>query len=321
MGRLHARALRAAPSLFTLVGGFDLDPSAPARLDLARLRSLDEAVAEAEVLVVATPIEAHAEPVLRALASGRDVFVEKPSGATFAEARTLVEMAERSGRRLFVGHSERFNPVVRAARKILGDEPVKSVALRRTAPSRAGRGGRLGGAEHAAGPRAVVLNLGVHDLDLAAYLTRGDRTLVAGPGKLGVLWARTSGDGADIAVRAGRAEARVHVARTSGSRERRLTLTTASMRLEGDLLEPRLDVTDLTTGETQRVRLGTEEPVVLQMRALAHALGQGFGPVDPLAEELATGVDGARAVLAVEQVASRLSEPRTEPALQSAENL
>ena len=72
--------------------------------------------------------------------------------------------AARFGARLFVGHSERFNPVVRTLARLVRDETVLSIDLRRVGPSRPCVSG-------------VLVNLGVHDFDLAAYLGGGELTL------------------------------------------------------------------------------------------------------------------------------------------------
>src|SRR4029079_986087 len=90
--------------------------------------------------------------------AGRDVLVEKPLGATAGETARLVEASRRAGRFLAVGHSERFNPVVRALARGVAPTAVTSLHFRRVGSARA--------------RDALLLNLGVHDLDLAAYLTR-----------------------------------------------------------------------------------------------------------------------------------------------------
>ena len=50
------------------------------------------------------------------LERGLDVLVEKPMAKTQAEAGQLIEAAGRGGRILQIGHVERFNPAVLAAR-------------------------------------------------------------------------------------------------------------------------------------------------------------------------------------------------------------
>ena len=63
---------------------------------------------------VAVPTALHFEITREMLANGIDVLVEKPMTQNVAEGRELVQLAERNGRILQVGHLERFNPAIRA---------------------------------------------------------------------------------------------------------------------------------------------------------------------------------------------------------------
>ena len=68
---------------------------------------------------LATPTREHASIGIQLLTGGVDVLVEKPIASTLAEADALIEAAIRHRRILQVGHLERFNPAVVAARKLL----------------------------------------------------------------------------------------------------------------------------------------------------------------------------------------------------------
>ena len=164
MGRRHARVLATLADRFTLVGAYDVSSAAPAVDGVTRLSSEAEAIARAEVLFVATPIDAHAATVARALAAGRHVLVEKPLCARASEAEAMAAASQRAKAQLFVGHSERFNPVVRALARLVKAMPVLALDLVRVGPSRPTACG-------------VLLNLAVHDFDLAAYLGGGAATL------------------------------------------------------------------------------------------------------------------------------------------------
>ncbi len=81
--------------------------------------SLDEALALPEVgaVVVATRHDAHAGLAARALAAGRDVFLEKPAAVDDEQLAALAEAVRTSGRRLLVGYNRRFAPFARAVRE------------------------------------------------------------------------------------------------------------------------------------------------------------------------------------------------------------
>ena len=72
--------------------------------------------AACEAVSIAVPTVEHRAAVERAAAAGRHALVEKPMAATVAEADAMVEAARRAGTRLQVGHVERFNPALLAAR-------------------------------------------------------------------------------------------------------------------------------------------------------------------------------------------------------------
>jgi len=63
-----------------------------------------------DAAVVVTPAQTHFEICRDLMEAGKDVFVEKPITSKSAEARTLVELAKRSGLVLQVGHIFRFDP-------------------------------------------------------------------------------------------------------------------------------------------------------------------------------------------------------------------
>ncbi|HEY8086902.1 MAG TPA: Gfo/Idh/MocA family oxidoreductase [Polyangiaceae bacterium] len=281
MGRRHARVLASLPGRFTVVGAYDVSaPGAPAAVRV--FDSEAEAIAAADVVVVATPIHAHASTVGRALASGRHVLVEKPLCARAADADALVAAEGRA--RVFVGHSERFNPVVRALGRLLKGERVLAIDLVRVGPSRPSDCG-------------VLLNLAVHDLDLAAYLGGHDLTLHDAIG------ASTSrGSGEDVAhmllTTSTGMLAHLHVDRTVPHRRRELVLQTTRWIFEGDLLAHRLTRTCRATGTRTDVPLPIEEPLLGQALAMADALDGAAG------REIATVADGARAVRLAERAAA-----------------
>lgn len=285
MGSRHARVLSALPERFEIARAYDPDGAAPFPAGVSRSRSEAEALAgggsPVDVVIVATPILTHAPIVSRALAAGIHVLVEKPLCATTADARGLLEAQRRSGARLFVGHSERFNPVVRALAKLLRGERLVAIDLKRVGPSRPSECG-------------VLLNLGVHDFDLAAYLGGGPLELRGAVG------------GADLAQvvfeTADGAAGHVYVDRTALEKRRSIVVTTSRWVYEGDLFAHRLVRTARGSGARSEVPLPLEEPLLAQARALADAL-DGTG-----SREIATAEDGAAAVALAEQAADKPAE-------------
>ncbi|WP_337877246.1 Gfo/Idh/MocA family oxidoreductase [Elioraea sp.] len=162
-GRYHVLKAAAEPRV-ALVGVVDHDPAKAARVAAeggARgLPDLDAALAAAEAVVVAASTRAHHEIGLRVLEAGRHLFVEKPIATTLAEADELIGRAAARGLVLQVGHLERFS----VARSALARHVGRPVAMEfaRLAPYRP-RGTDV----------SVVLDLMIHDIDLALTLAEG----------------------------------------------------------------------------------------------------------------------------------------------------
>ena len=112
MGVWHADRARRLPG-FTLRSACDItaaqrriaerDYGCTAYGDLARFL----ADPELDLVVVATPSHAHAEPAIRALQSGKHVLCEKPLARSEAEARRMFAAAERAGRTLMTFQNRR----------------------------------------------------------------------------------------------------------------------------------------------------------------------------------------------------------------------
>jgi predicted dehydrogenase len=283
MGQRHARVFAGLPDRFELVGAYDVRADVRQAPHVSRLHGEAEAIAAAEVVVVATPIAAHQATVARALRAGRHVLVEKPLCATAAEAQALVAAASGGPARLFVGHSERFNPVVRALARLLRGDRVLAIDFRRVGPSRP------------SGCSALV-NLGVHDFDLAMYLAGGKPTVRCALGEH---------DFAHVLFDAGcGAVGHLYVDAVAPAKERAIVVTTPRWTYQGDLLTPRL----VRTPRARRGRpaapctdvpLPLEEPLLAQARALADALDRGSP------REIATGADGALSVELAENAAAQ----------------
>ena len=100
------------------VADTDIDWLGPGPGDPRRYHSLDRLLEDdrVEAVHIATPTPTHLDYVLRALRAGRHVIVEKPVTATARDAEELMTRAATFGRVVIVGHSEAFEPYVRAVR-------------------------------------------------------------------------------------------------------------------------------------------------------------------------------------------------------------
>jgi len=168
MGKEHAR-IYAELAEAELVGVHDSNPET-ARKIAAKCRtrafaSLGEMVEAVDAASIVTPTMTHlaiAEPFLR---RGKHVLVEKPMAMDTAEARKLVDLAEKHGAKLAVGHVERFNPVLAALEERLGRP--RFIEAHRLSPY-PGRSTDIG----------VVMDLMIHDLEIILHLVRSPVTSV-----------------------------------------------------------------------------------------------------------------------------------------------
>lgn len=76
--------------------------------------TFDDVLADESVDAVAVSTHAgtHAELSLRAIAQGKDVFVEKPLALSVSDGQRMVRAAEQTGRVLMVGHLLEYHPAV-----------------------------------------------------------------------------------------------------------------------------------------------------------------------------------------------------------------
>jgi predicted dehydrogenase len=72
-----------------------------------------------EAVVIATPVRFHYEMAKACLLAVKHVFVEKPMARTAAEGEELVELAQKQGLVLMVGHTFLFSPAVKRMKDII----------------------------------------------------------------------------------------------------------------------------------------------------------------------------------------------------------
>ncbi len=78
-----------------------------------------------EAVAIATPIGTHADLALRAIESGKHVFVEKPLATSVPEAEEILKAARQAERTLFVGHVFLFHPILERLVELTRNDPVR----------------------------------------------------------------------------------------------------------------------------------------------------------------------------------------------------
>ncbi|WP_029076233.1 Gfo/Idh/MocA family protein [Kaistia adipata] len=112
MGRSHALAYHANPG-FEIVGLFNRsEVDLPDELKAyPRVDSFEAGLAlKPDVVSINTYTDSHAPFAIAAMEAGAHVFVEKPLAANAADARSVVEAAKRTSRKLVIGYILRHHP-------------------------------------------------------------------------------------------------------------------------------------------------------------------------------------------------------------------
>lgn len=115
-----------------------------------------------DAVCVCVPTELHEKVALDAIRAGVGVLVEKPLAATSEAGRRIVDAASDAGVVLAVGHIERHNPAIAAVKRHLSEGQYGDLvtATARRVSSFPGRVRDVG----------VVMDLGIHDIDVLRYL-------------------------------------------------------------------------------------------------------------------------------------------------------
>jgi predicted dehydrogenase len=123
-----------------------------------------------DVIHVCTPNDSHADISIAALESGKHVMCEKPMAKTAADARSMLEAAKRTGKKLTIGYNNRFRPDSRYLKQVCEEGELgeiyfaKAHAIRRRAVPTWGV--FLDEEKQGGGP---LIDIGTHALDLTLW--------------------------------------------------------------------------------------------------------------------------------------------------------
>ncbi|HSA91211.1 MAG TPA: Gfo/Idh/MocA family oxidoreductase [Burkholderiales bacterium] len=162
MGRYHADKFAHLPGV-ELAAVVDRDP---ARGRIADFRQIIPAI---DAAVIAVPTDLHHAIARECLEKGVHLLVEKPLAATLEQADELVALAAANQLILQVGHVERYNRAFQALVERM-DRPLFIDAE------------RLSGFKQRGAEVDVILDLMIHDLDLALSLARSEVSAVSACG-------------------------------------------------------------------------------------------------------------------------------------------
>jgi predicted dehydrogenase len=172
-GGYHARQYANLPGV-VLSGVLDTHPDRAAAVAMPlggrgfhQMEAFLEAV---DVVTIASPATFHAEQALAVLTAGKPVYIEKPIAVSVADAEQVRALAAALGLVVACGHQERV--MFRAIGLLdVPEQPLLLEALRHGPPSDRSR------------DVSAVLDLMVHDLDLALSISAAEPVTAEGDGR------------------------------------------------------------------------------------------------------------------------------------------
>ena len=246
MGRHHARIYSELPEA-EFVGVIDHDPERAqdaierngGRVFTSIAELIDSGV---DAVTIATPTTRHRADAEKLLAAGVACLIEKPLAPDAIEAEAIREVAEKSGAVLQVGHVLRYDPVMKAIRRIEGISP-RFIEMMRISPLTF-RSLDVG----------VVLDMMIHDLDLLLMLV-GEEPEEVSASAVSIVGVAEDICNARLTFPADengyRCVANVTASRLALKTERKLRIISESGYVSADFVERKGTIVNRTANESQ----------------------------------------------------------------------
>ena len=182
IGRHHARNLRQLPGV-TLVGVTDPSPMALGQADALGFTTFETTTAlldaGLDAAVICVPTNLHESVAEEFVDRSCALLVEKPLAHTMLAAKRLMARCARAGVPLMVGYVERYNPAMEAVRDfVAGGNLGKLISMSAR---------RVGVLPPRIRDASVLIDIGVHDIDIAAFITGARLNLLCAQGGMAVL--------------------------------------------------------------------------------------------------------------------------------------
>ena len=172
LGKIHIKLLKNIEG-FELVGIYDPDKSkvqeAIKEYSVKAYSSSEALLSEIDAIDIVTPTTTHFNCAVDAIKSSKHVFIEKPISYSVDEALELVNLNNEAGLIIQVGHVERFNPALVAAKSKINNPMF--IESHRLAQYNS-RGTDV----------SVVTDLMIHDIDVVLSLVNSPLKRVSASG-------------------------------------------------------------------------------------------------------------------------------------------
>lgn len=189
MGRLYANLLSSQISGARLYAVAEVDEQARSRItsELALSRIFADfhkmlELPELDAVIITTPTSTHHDLVVAAARAGKAILCEKPLALTLAETRSAQEAAARAQVSLQVGFMRRFDTAYQKAKALIDSGQIgypvtfKSLSRDPFCPQLEYADPKKSG--------GLILDMGIHDIDLARWLMGSEVERVTAEGTI-----------------------------------------------------------------------------------------------------------------------------------------
>ncbi|MBS1963923.1 MAG: Gfo/Idh/MocA family oxidoreductase [Bdellovibrionales bacterium] len=306
LGNMGQNHLRVLSSLNTaeIAWVYDVDREKAAKLaaryEVPVADSPEAALKQAEAVVICTPSSRHFDDLVLAAKDVPAIFVEKPLTADLESSRKALELIESKGLRVQVGFIERFNPVVRELRKVIQGGGAQAVNVDFTRTNRLSS--RIKDVD-------VVMDLMIHDVDLALYLNGPVRS-VSAVGKT-----ERTDEGKDLIcfasaqlVHENGSFSRIVASRITDKKIRRIEATCSDKYVDCELVRKELQIHHQTriehgeegysiSGTTETVEVRQEEALLSELQSFVQFARNGDATTVPSARDGLAAMEVCRRVV------------------------
>ena len=246
MGRNHLRILSMLKNV-EISNIFDVDKDLLKKLafeyNVPWTIDACQAIEGVDAVVIVTPTSTHFEYFNLCVGKVKNIFIEKPLASDYEQAIEMKALAQQHGIFVQCGFIERFNPVVAELKRILENEVVVNIDFTRTNRLSS----RITDVD-------VVLDLMIHDIDLALYLNGNVEKVVAFGKKENGLVSFASA----LFYHSNGAMSRVLASRMTEKKIRSISVTTENLFIDAELLKK-----DVTIHQQSKISQEEGKPYVI----------------------------------------------------------
>lgn len=201
IGRMHAEMINHSVSGAALAGVFDPNHEATRglarRLGVNAAGSVEELLAgEIDAVAICSSTESHTDLIVAAAEAGKAIFCEKPLSLDLVEVDRALSVVRTTGVPFQIGFNRRFDPAHESVRSAvrsgrIGEPHLLRISSRDPEPP---------SLEYVRASGGLLLDMTIHDFDMARFLTGSEVVEVNARGALRIATAFAEAGDVDTAL-------------------------------------------------------------------------------------------------------------------------